>query len=38
MYLINFELLKILELTIDHLEVGKLKRNFHLEAFNVDFK
>jgi hypothetical protein len=38
MYLINFELFKILELTIDHLEVGKLKRKFHLEAFNVDFK
>jgi len=38
MYLINFELLKILALTIDHLEVGKLKTNFHLGAFNVDFK
>jgi hypothetical protein len=38
MYLINFELLKILALTIDHLEVGKLKKNFHLGAFNVDFK
>ncbi len=38
MYLIYFELLKILELTIDHLEVGKFKRNFHLKAFNVDFK
>jgi hypothetical protein len=38
MYLINFELLKILKLRIDHLKVGKLKRNFHLGAFNVDFK
>jgi hypothetical protein len=38
MYLIYFELLKFLELTIDHLEVGKLKRNFHLRAFNVDLK
>jgi hypothetical protein len=32
MYLVNFELLKSLELTIDHLEVGKLKRNFYLGA------
>ncbi len=32
MYLVNFELLKSLELTIDYLEVIKLKRNFHLGA------
>jgi hypothetical protein len=29
-YLINFGLLKSPKLTIDHLEVEKLKRNFHL--------
>jgi hypothetical protein len=32
MYLINFELLKFSKLTIDHLEVGKSKRNFDLGA------
>jgi hypothetical protein len=32
MYLVNFELLKSLELTIDYLEVVKLKRNFNLGA------
>jgi hypothetical protein len=32
MYIVNFGLLKSLKLTIDHLEVGKLKRNFDLEA------
>jgi hypothetical protein len=30
MYLVNSRLLKSSKLTIDHLEVGKLKRNFHL--------
>ncbi len=34
MYLINFELLKNWELTIDHLKVEKLKRNFHLGSPN----
>jgi hypothetical protein len=29
-YLVNSRLLKSSKLTIDHLEVGKLKRNFHL--------
>jgi hypothetical protein len=29
-YIVNFGLLKGLKLTIDHLEVGKLKRNFDL--------
>jgi hypothetical protein len=32
MYLVNFKLLKSLELTIDYLEVVRLKRNFHLDA------
>jgi hypothetical protein len=32
MYLVNFELLKSSKLTIDHLEVGKLKRKFYLRA------
>jgi hypothetical protein len=32
MYLVNYGLLKSQKLTIDHLEVGKLKRNFHLGA------
>jgi hypothetical protein len=30
MYLVNSRLLKFSKLTIDHLEVGKLKRNFQL--------
>jgi hypothetical protein len=30
MYLVNSELLKSPKLTIDHLEVGKLKKTFHL--------
>ncbi len=32
MYLTNYELLKSLELTNDHLEIGNLERNFDLEA------
>jgi hypothetical protein len=32
MYLVNFELLKSPKLTIDHLEVGKLKKKNHLGA------
>jgi hypothetical protein len=32
MYLVNFKLLKSPKLIIDHLEIGKLKRNFHLGA------
>jgi hypothetical protein len=32
MYLINFEFLESLELTIDYLEVVKLKNFFHLGA------
>jgi hypothetical protein len=28
----NFELLKSLKLTIDHLEVGKFKKNFDLRV------
>jgi hypothetical protein len=28
MYLVNYGILKFLELTINHLEVGKLERNF----------
>jgi hypothetical protein len=32
MYLINFGLLKNPKITIDNLEVGKLKRSFHLGA------
>jgi hypothetical protein len=34
MYLVNSRLLKSPKLIIDHLEVGKLKRNFHLGATN----
>jgi hypothetical protein len=32
MYLVNFKLLKSLELTIDYLEVVKLKKKIHLGA------
>jgi hypothetical protein len=32
MSLVNFELFKSPNLTIDHLEVGKLNKNFHLRA------
>jgi hypothetical protein len=32
MYLINFRFFKSLELTIDHLKIKNLERNFDLEA------
>jgi hypothetical protein len=32
MYLVNYGQVKSLELTINHLEVGKLERNFDLGA------
>jgi len=32
MYLVNYGQLKSLELTINHLEIGKLERNFDLGA------
>jgi hypothetical protein len=32
MYLVNFGLLKSLELTNDHLKIGNLERNFDLRA------
>jgi hypothetical protein len=32
MYLVNFGFFKSPKPTIDHLEVGRLKRNFHMGA------
>jgi hypothetical protein len=32
MYLVNFGFLKSSKLIIDHLEIGKLERNFDLRA------